>query len=461
MSYFDKIFQEAAPKLSAEDRRELPKSAFGLPDERKYLLISADHVKSAIHLFGKCPQNKRKQLAKRILRAAKKYGVEVDKNTEVYKAVHESSILSNDLLDILQEADTKKKETKKQDQPANDGPDEDQPTDYTDDGVTGGDDTDEPTDYTAEEEPDYANTPDTQQATGVGTASISTGGDDTPDTGSTDTGDNAGTINVTGGNAQYTEPSDTPTDYTASQEPTDDTNSNTDTGGTDTTPNADTPTDYTSSEEPTDTTSPDTNNNIDVKSDDSTIGNTGTDVGSTGDAPDADTPTDYTSSQEPGEGGDDGTDGDTGTGDTGTDTTSTDTGDDAGTDTGGGDSDLENQINELQATAFSNLTDAQLKLKINNVKDSYIKLYTSIVDTAEKIVNVNRSSSNIKAINFVSTTLNDLKDMVRDALTDSFNTKSLVENQLILQKFIAIYAMVLKIVERIAEKAKKEEDKED
>lgn len=430
MSYFDKIFQEAAPKLSAEDRRELPKSAFGLPDERKYPLISADHVKSAIHLFGKCPQNKRKQLAKRILRAAKKYGVEVDKNTEVYKAVHESSILSNDLLDILQEADTKKKETKKQDQPANDGPDEDQPTDYTDDGVTGGDDTDEPTDYTTEEEPDYANTPDTQQATGVGTASISTGGDDTPDTGSTDTGDNAGTINVTGGNAQSTEPSDTPTDYT-------------------------------SSEEPTDTTSPDTNNNIDVKSDDSTIGNTGTDVGSTGDAPDADTPTDYTSSQEPGEGGDDGTDGDTGTGDTGTDTTSTDTGDDAGTDTGGGDSDLENQINELQATAFSNLTDAQLKLKINNVKDSYIKLYTSIVDTAEKIVNVNRSSSNIKAINFVSTTLNDLKDMVRDALTDSFNTKSLVENQLILQKFIAIYAMVLKIVERIAEKAKKEEDKED
>lgn len=39
--------------------------------------------------------------------------------------------------------------------------------------------------------------------------------------------------------------------------------------------------------------------------------------------------------------------------------------------------------------------------------------------------------------------------MIRDALTDSFNTRSIAENQIVLQKLVAIYSLVYKIVEKI------------
>ena len=83
MDLFDRIIMEA--ELSAEERNELKASQFGLPEERKFPLTDAKHVRSAISYFHTCPEDKKAQLAKRIKSAAKKFGVEISPNSPIAK----------------------------------------------------------------------------------------------------------------------------------------------------------------------------------------------------------------------------------------------------------------------------------------------------------------------------------------------------------------------------------------
>ena len=80
-------------KSSVEEgwRADLPDRAFGIPEDRKFPLNDARHVKSAIHLFGHAPAAKKKSLARRIASAARRYGIKIPDTTQVYKYLHESS----------------------------------------------------------------------------------------------------------------------------------------------------------------------------------------------------------------------------------------------------------------------------------------------------------------------------------------------------------------------------------
>ena len=83
MDLFDRIIMEA--ELSAEERNNLKASQFGIPEERKFPLTDANHVRSAISYFHTCPEDKKAQLAKRIKSAAKKFGVEISPNSPITK----------------------------------------------------------------------------------------------------------------------------------------------------------------------------------------------------------------------------------------------------------------------------------------------------------------------------------------------------------------------------------------
>lgn len=83
MNVFDKIVQEAA--LSAKQRKEIPDKQYGLPEDRKFPLIDAEHVRSAIAYFHTCPEGKKKKLASRIRLAAKKFNVEIGEDSVVMK----------------------------------------------------------------------------------------------------------------------------------------------------------------------------------------------------------------------------------------------------------------------------------------------------------------------------------------------------------------------------------------
>lgn len=73
-------------------RADLPDSAFGLPEDRKFPLDTEKRVRSAIKLFGHCSEEKKPKLAKKIARIAKKYNIEIPETSQVYKYLHEDKI---------------------------------------------------------------------------------------------------------------------------------------------------------------------------------------------------------------------------------------------------------------------------------------------------------------------------------------------------------------------------------
>ena len=79
----DTHITEAA--LNTKQRNKLKDSDFGLPKERKFPIHDRAHVKSALRFFSDCPENKKPELAKRILSKAKEFGVEISPNNPILK----------------------------------------------------------------------------------------------------------------------------------------------------------------------------------------------------------------------------------------------------------------------------------------------------------------------------------------------------------------------------------------
>lgn len=84
---FDKPITLNEKTLNAEDRKKLRDEDFGLPRSRRYPLVDAEHVRSALRYFyaGKMTNDERTTLARNILKAAKKFGIEVDLKHDVHK----------------------------------------------------------------------------------------------------------------------------------------------------------------------------------------------------------------------------------------------------------------------------------------------------------------------------------------------------------------------------------------
>ncbi len=64
-------------RLTAEGRSELKDSEFGLPEERKFPMPDAAHVRAAESYFHFAPDDEKPELARRILQKARLFGVEV------------------------------------------------------------------------------------------------------------------------------------------------------------------------------------------------------------------------------------------------------------------------------------------------------------------------------------------------------------------------------------------------
>ena len=63
------------------DTEELPISDFGLPEERKYPMPDATHVRAAESYFRYATDQQKPELAHNILRKAKEFGVDVESPT--------------------------------------------------------------------------------------------------------------------------------------------------------------------------------------------------------------------------------------------------------------------------------------------------------------------------------------------------------------------------------------------
>ena len=79
--------------LSSKERKKLDNSDFGIPEEKKYPMPDAEHVRKAIAFFKYASSAKKSKLAKKILSKASKFGIEIGKESELYKFLYESKSL--------------------------------------------------------------------------------------------------------------------------------------------------------------------------------------------------------------------------------------------------------------------------------------------------------------------------------------------------------------------------------
>ena len=68
---------KTADRLTAEERHELPDSAFGIPETREFPLVDAAHIRAAEAYFRYAPDDRKAALARRILARAREMGVDV------------------------------------------------------------------------------------------------------------------------------------------------------------------------------------------------------------------------------------------------------------------------------------------------------------------------------------------------------------------------------------------------
>ena len=76
-------------RLDAEERRELPDSAFGIPETHEFPMPAASHMRAAEAYFRYAPENKKSELARNILAKAREYGVNVKSETILSRTRHE------------------------------------------------------------------------------------------------------------------------------------------------------------------------------------------------------------------------------------------------------------------------------------------------------------------------------------------------------------------------------------
>lgn len=68
-------------RISYEERKELPDSVYGLPEQHEYPMPDAAHVRAAEAYFRYCPEDLKPKLARAILARAQEFGVDVESPT--------------------------------------------------------------------------------------------------------------------------------------------------------------------------------------------------------------------------------------------------------------------------------------------------------------------------------------------------------------------------------------------
>lgn len=89
---YNKYYHEAT--LTAEQRKNLKDSDYGLPDKKKYPMPDAAHVKAAIRFFNKCDKEDQPRLAKAIKSKMKKFNVDakIGNDNDLSNYITESAV---------------------------------------------------------------------------------------------------------------------------------------------------------------------------------------------------------------------------------------------------------------------------------------------------------------------------------------------------------------------------------
>lgn len=142
------------------------------------------------------------------------------------------------------------------------------------------------------------------------------------------------------------------------------------------------------------------------------------------------------------EGGGDDTAGEEGDGDT-----SEGEGEEGSNEEGGEDNDYD--ISAIEDEMFSSLTPEQIAIKNHELKQQFIQLYSMIGSTLVRINDISKSNNNVNTLNFITTKLLELREMIDYNITTAYGTRTYIENQIIYQQCIGTLNALVEIINNI------------
>lgn len=105
----------------------------------------------------------------------------------------------------------------------------------------------------------------------------------------------------------------------------------------------------------------------------------------------------------------------------------------------------EQTLSDIEDSIFSSLTPEQKGIKVAELKGSFVEVYKASDDIIEKINLIPKDNSNIEVFERLVNTLIDLKTYVQYYISKTFDTKSYLENEVVLQKYTTILNQVKEV----------------
>ena len=106
-------------------------------------------------------------------------------------------------------------------------------------------------------------------------------------------------------------------------------------------------------------------------------------------------------------------------------------------------------VTDLEKEILGSLSDEQISIKYKELKTQYINIYSTIDTLLIRVNKISKNNNNIKVIEFILNKLTELKELVVFYLTNTFDTKSYIENTINYQQYLAILNSMTKLFKEI------------
>lgn len=111
--------------------------------------------------------------------------------------------------------------------------------------------------------------------------------------------------------------------------------------------------------------------------------------------------------------------------------------------------DNSSDVSDLEKEILGSLSDEQISIKYKELKTQYINIYSTIDTLLIRVNKISKNNNNIKVIEFILNKLTELKELVVFYLTNTFDTKSYIENTINYQQYLAILNSMTKLFKEI------------
>ena len=120
--------------------------------------------------------------------------------------------------------------------------------------------------------------------------------------------------------------------------------------------------------------------------------------------------------------------------------------------------DPEQSLSDMEKNLFSNLTAPQMAIKNTELLQNYINLNKTLEDIFININNIPRTYNNARVIEFIANQTAELRDIISYVITDTYTTRTYVENLVEYKKSLLILSQINAILKGLIKDSNSNKD---